>query len=565
MMLGAYLNNKKACWILVLLCFLVYFNALQNGFVSDDFDTIAKNPLLARPPLYFWLYPSTVLNFLVFPLAKLNPFPYHLINIVLHSLATVAVFFFLRLFFNREASFFSSCFFAVHPIHAEAVTWISGRPYIMMTLFSFAVYFLYYEATCSVNPFKKKGGGDFNSLRGKDLVQISFKPAPYFWGLGIFIYYIIYNFNFFFLFPFFLALSDISLGLARRNWKRWIPFFVISGMRILLALQTVSKRVADVRIDVGVSQVKNPIVYFLYSFFSHLRFFSLPDKLTFYHDPSFAPMFLLTQSVWILLPIVILLFLAYKKAREVFFGMGIFILFLAPTFSPIPIAGLVCERYVYMPSVGLGICLAYLFEKASQKSPSWRGFMIGLFVAAVFGYGMRTFVRNQDWKTQDLFWEKTLKASPFSPRARNNMGTVYIKEKKFDQAIKEFETAIQFNAEYALAYFNLGDLYTTLGENEKAVDFYHKSIQLRPWYQNTHNNLGALFINMGKNEEAIPALLKAIELAPDFPAAHFNLSVAYYNIGNDTLAILHYRIAEKLGYEIPAELSDALKPLLNKK
>ena len=551
--------SKKIFLTLTFICLLVYANALSNGFVSDDFDSIVRNRILAHPPAYYGLYPSLIFNFLIFLVAKLNPFLYHLVNILLHALVTVMVFLLLRLFFKTSSSFLASCLFAVHPVHVEAVTWISGRPYIITAFFVLAGYFLYYVAVGSINPLRvdEKEGPPLLQKRSLDA---RFKITPYVICLLFFSYYMIGNFNFYFLFPFLLVLSDISLGLWRKNYKKWIPFFAIAFVRMSLATSIISKRITDVKIDVGVSSVKNPVIFFVYSFFTHLKLFIWPDKLTFYHDPSFAPAFLLHYNLLIFLPILIFLFLVFKKARLFFFGISFFILFLAPTYSPIPVSALIAERYVYIPSIGLSLCAAFLYEKGAARFRAARNGILALFIFVCLAYAFRTVVRNKDWKDEDTFWKKTLQTSAYSPRAHNNMGIVYIREKKYEKAVAEFEKASQLDPEYALAYFNLGDLYTLLGKKDLAMDFYNKAIQLRPWYQNTYNNLGALQINIGQNQGAVPLLLKAIELDPDFAAAHFNLAVAYYNLKEYALAIKHYDRAIQLGFDMPEELSRVLEP-----
>jgi tetratricopeptide (TPR) repeat protein len=550
---------KKGIYIaLVFICFLVYFNSLNNGFISDDIDTILNNRLISRSFSYL-LYPSTLLNSLSYLLVKQNPFIYHLTNVILHSITTILVFVFLCLFFKIEHSLIASCLFAVHPIHTEAVSWISGRPYIITSLFILTGYFLYYFATSSINPFRIDTENSRPILR-IDSRDIQFKPLPYLSCLLIFSYYMIRNFSFYFLFPFLLILSDVTFKRWRKNWKWWIPFLAIAAARIILATNLVSQRIADVRIDMGVSPVKNPIIFFLYSFFGHLSLLIWPDKLTFYHDPTIATQNLLTYSLLYFLPIIFLLLFTFKKAKMVFFAICLFILFLVPTYSPIPVACLVSERYVYIPSIGLSIFAAFLYEKYTDRFPRYKKYFLALSVLAIVAYAARTLIRNEDWKSPALFWRKTLEVSPHSPRAHNNMGTVYIRERNFDKAIEEFEKAIELNPEYALGYFNLGDLYTLLGEKDKAINFYYKAIKLRPWYQNTYNNLGALYINLGNSKEAIPLLEKAIEIYPDFAPAHFNLSVAYYNQKEYGLAVKHCNIAAKLGFDIPPELSGLLEP-----
>lgn len=133
-------------FVLVSVCFAAYANSLSAAFISDDIPAILRNPLIAQP-LSVWIDPASMLNSFNYLFAGARPFIYHLTNIGLHSLNTVLVLFFLCSFFSLEASFLGACIFAVHPVHAEAVTWISGKPYLMGTLFLLANYLLYNGVT----------------------------------------------------------------------------------------------------------------------------------------------------------------------------------------------------------------------------------------------------------------------------------------------------------------------------------------------------------------------------------------------------------------------------------
>ena len=140
------LSKKHIYLILAFLCFLVYANSLNNAFISDDIPSIVKNPFISHP-WRVWTDLAAFLNSLNYLVSGYNPFSYHLTNIIMHALVTILVFLFLNLFFKVEASFLAACLFAVHPIHTEAVTWISGRGYLINALFILGIYLLYQKAT----------------------------------------------------------------------------------------------------------------------------------------------------------------------------------------------------------------------------------------------------------------------------------------------------------------------------------------------------------------------------------------------------------------------------------
>ncbi|XP_067676543.1 protein O-mannosyl-transferase TMTC2-like isoform X1 [Haliotis asinina] len=147
---------------LVSLC--LYLNTLDADFAYDDSRAIQKNQdLLPETPLLnifyddFWGTPLThsgshksyrplcVLSFRFnYAFGKLNPWGYHLGNVLLHAVVT-AVFTCLaqKVLKRTFATYVAGLFFAAHPIHTEAVAGIVGRADIGACLF-FLLTFLSY-------------------------------------------------------------------------------------------------------------------------------------------------------------------------------------------------------------------------------------------------------------------------------------------------------------------------------------------------------------------------------------------------------------------------------------
>jgi len=562
--------KRELYLVLLAVSILVYVNSLGNAFISDDIPAIILNQRISRP-LLSWRDPTQLTNSLGYLIAGFHPFVYHLTNVILHSCITLLVFSFLNLFFGLEAGFFAALLFAVHPAHTEAVTWISGRPYLFLTLFVLAAYLLYQRAAGSA---LKKG-----------------KRGFIFYGLSLacFSYFIIGNYPFFILFPFLLVLSDVTFGRWRENWMRWLPFMAVSAFRFILARDMLSERLAFMREETAFPVTANPILYFVYSLYTHLGIVLWPARLTFYHEPINIPVSMQHYTVVYLIPAVLALLYAFRKAKKVFFGLGIFILFLGPTYSPVPVASLlIAERYLYLPSVGLSVVAAYLYERYSAGKA--RPYLVSFFAVLLIGCAIRTVLRNEDWRSREVFWRKTVAASDNSLAAHNNMGVVLREEKDLKGAIEEFKKAIGLNPSYAKAYCNLGIAYAESGDSRSAALFFKKAIEVNPRYADAYyhlgrisdrqeavalyekaiardplnayayNDLAAIYIELGRNKEAITLLNEALELDPGYAEAHFNLSVAYFNEGRHILAVAHCDKAQGLGYAVPDKMLDALKP-----
>lgn len=489
------LNKRQIYIILAALCFLVYANSLKGAFVSDDIEAIVKNPLISDIS-YYWLHPSSLLNVVNYFVAGLNPFVYHLTNIILHSIVTIMVFLFLNLFFKSEASLLAASLFAVHPIHAEAVSWISGRPYLTTALFILSVYFLYNKAS-----------------QGHKL-----RPSIYLISILLFGYYMALNFNFYFLFPLFLVLSDAAFGCWRKNWKLWLPFFAIMAIRLIFARAIVFNRIFSVAREAGASSGawSNPFFNTAYSLYSHLSLLVWPARLTLYHEPPVISRFMLGVQLALLIIIIASLFFLFKKAKPLFLGVSLFILFLAPTYSPVMISWLVAERYVYFPSIMLCMFAAFAYERYTEKADTIRrNNALLLFLFIIAAYGARTVARNEDWGSPERLWRQTALASPLSPRSHNNMGDIYGSEGNIEGAIREFKTAIELRPDYADATHNLANVYQAQGNFSEAVKYYQRAISLKPDLFESRFNLGIIYLNNNEIELAIEELGKAQEIRPD--------------------------------------------------
>lgn len=139
--------------IVALVAFALYSRSLWFGFVWDDHVQITHNPLIRswtawhaifthhfgvqqttdiryyRPLLNLW-------SILLFKLLNLRPAGWHLMTVLLHAGASMAVYWMARVCrFKANLAFFAALLFAVHPIHIESACWISGGGDSMLTIF----------------------------------------------------------------------------------------------------------------------------------------------------------------------------------------------------------------------------------------------------------------------------------------------------------------------------------------------------------------------------------------------------------------------------------------------
>jgi len=100
-------------------------------------------------------------------------------------------------------------------------------------------------------------------------------------------------------------------------------------------------------------------------------------------------------------------------------------------------------------------------------------------------------------------YQKVLELNPSAAGALVNLGTIYYRQRRFDQAEKYYSQAIQADPQYPLAQFNLGNLYDEQGKLAEAHVHYKKALALNPHYADAHFNLALLSERLGDALRAV--------------------------------------------------------------
>ena len=124
-------------------------------------------------------------------------------------------------------------------------------------------------------------------------------------------------------------------------------------------------------------------------------------------------------------------------------------------------------------------------------------------------------------------------AQPRSDEAikRNNFGAELLKQERLEEAVTEFQRAVELDAGYTAARLNLGYLYDRLERVEEAMTEYRKVIELDPGNLLARNNLGVLYNSKGLYEDAIGEFEEVLRINPSDAAAQKNLEIARKNSG----------------------------------
>jgi len=130
-----------------------------------------------------------------------------------------------------------------------------------------------------------------------------------------------------------------------------------------------------------------------------------------------------------------------------------------------------------------------------------------------------------------------------------NRALTYGKKGQHDQAIADYNKAIEINPGYAMAYYNRGSAYAIgTGQYDQAIADYNKAIEINPGYAMAYCNRGRAYaIGKGQYDQAIADYNKAIEINPRFISAYKNRGIVMMKLGNTKMACSDWKQTCELG------------------
>jgi lipoprotein NlpI len=162
----------------------------------------------------------------------------------------------------------------------------------------------------------------------------------------------------------------------------------------------------------------------------------------------------------------------------------------------------------------------------------------------------RVAAQHRDWKEAIRLDTAALERGDLPPETRasayNNRGTAYARTNQNDNALSDFNAAIQLNPRHQNAYVNRGDVYHWKGQYEKAIADFDTALQLRAADELALYNRGNSYAALGKHDKAIADYDAAIKSKADYQPAFFNRANSYQAIGRYREAIADYDAALRL-------------------
>jgi Tfp pilus assembly protein PilF len=249
--------------------------------------------------------------------------------------------------------------------------------------------------------------------------------------------------------------------------------------------------------------------------------------------------------------IVILAIFWFKRelwSRACFFAFAYFMAALLPVLglieNPIFRFSLVFDHLQYLASIGplalAGTGLARFSDFAIPKRP-W--LQSSLCAGLLLILGMASWQRTWVYQSQETLWTDTLAKNPNTWFGRCNLGVVLFQKGRVDEAVAQYQKALEINPNYVAAHYNLGNALFQKGQLDEALAQYQKAVEINPNDAEAHVNLGNALFQNEQLDAALAQFQKAIEINPNDAETHYNLGNALFQKGQLDEAVAQFQRA----------------------
>lgn len=558
--------------VIATVAFLCYHNALYCGFVFDDISAIRDNKDL-RPstPVSnllwndFWgtpihkehshksYRPLCVLTFrLNYILHELNPWGYHFVNIILHTVVCLLYYRVCLLFLPLNAGLLATLLFAVHPVHTEAVTGVVGRAEILSSVF-FLLAFISYTRC----PSQWKSTDWFQMACCLMFVVLAtLSKEQGITVIGVCCIYEVFVYQK-------LKLPDIiqmcrSIATSKTSPPAWQRSMILRlGVLICSAFCLLVARVKIMGAQLPVfTKYDNPAAVsgtptrqltFNYLLPINAWLLIFPCDLCCDWTMGTIPLvesFLDSRNLATLALFSVLLILTWSALVNDAYHCQIMLMSLSLIVLPFlpasnlffPVGFVVAERVLYTPSMGFCLLVAYGWYLIEDRMNKRHVLWVAMAVVLIF-HSTKTVLRNHDWRSEHELFAAGLKVNHRNAKLYNNVGHALESRGDFKEALDYFLQASIVQPDDIGAHINVGRTYNNLKMFDEAEQAFWKAknllprprpgepyqARIAPSHLNVFLNLANLISRNGTRLEEADALYRqAIGMRADYIQAYIN-------------------------------------------
>lgn len=553
------ISNIKKGRIVLLLAIItiatgaVFFPSLQSGFTNWDDNVYITQSRMIRDispgniarffsftyvNQYHDYHPLTILSYAVeYKFFGLEPFIYHLTNLVIHITNCALVFWLVILITqNALAAFVTALLFGIHPLHVESVAWVAERKDVLSTCFYLGSLIAYWRYA--------RNGRTRSYAASLVLCLLSFLSKTTAMTL-----------------PFILILCDYLAGrkLSSKTAAEKIPFLGLAAVfTVITTMIHHPEGGITLKAEIPFSLTRSIFVAFHAIVFYFAKTFVPINLSCLYPYPrgieTRIPLEYLVSPAIVLVPLGLFL-IFFRKNKIVMFGLLFFVVTIFPFLQIVPTTWTIAaDRYMYIPSVGIFLLIALLFAWIAGRGKACKALAYTAGTVAVAALSVLTWQRCSVWHDSVTLWSDVIRQYPVVPNIYNSRGAAHAEQGNYDAAIADYTQAIGRHANYPDAYHNRGNAWYAKEDYDRAIADYDQAVLYRPSYASAYNNRANAWLRKGDIGRAIADYTRAIEADPGYVIAYANRAFAYQSSGNLAGAVADLNAALAIDKDNPEYL-----------
>lgn len=457
-----------------------------------------------------------------------------LTNVILHAAVTISLFLMLRSLTGALwRSTFVAAVFAIHPLRAESVAWVSARADLLSALFF----------VLSVWSYSLYARGEEHSVRHYTI------------AFGLFACGLMCKSTIIAM-PFVLLLLDYwPLQRFARSDNRSSNFLLFGRLALektpFVALSFASAWLTVLAQHNAIDAVEpHPLSYrlgsALISYVVYLKQLIYPVRLAAFYPHSsndISPAHLIL-AVLLLALISTVAFLWRKQQPFLLVGWLWYIGILIPVIGVVQFGLQVrADRYTYLSQIGVLILLTW---SATHLLQSWRYSRAafswaGILSVLVLLNSTRTQVSY--WRDSEALWRHAIACTSGNYLAYTNLGAALVQKGQVNEALTLYTAALAIKPSFPQTHNSIGLAYLQNGQTNDAIGHFLRAIELRPAYAEAESNLGIALLQQHRTDEAVAHFEKAVVINPTLFRAYDNLGATLMEKGRVDEAISHFKKA----------------------
>lgn len=542
-------NARKHVWLFILLVLsviAVHGVSLRDHFVNwDDEMMIADNPRIMSLSVKSVLhvlnpesvytdqfteyYPVRDLSYMVDHfLWGMDPFGYHLSNLLFEIANVLLVFVLFRMLFDDGMlALLSAAIFAVHPLTSGVVSWVSSRKDLMAMTFYLLAFIYFVE-------FYRAGESRRRKLPGTEQGTYGQSPGTYLILSSVLFITALFSKASALPFPGVLAAYLFIVEDERRVKKYISALFIPVLIMILYTMNLYSY---------STSYFQTSSLHQSYSWGWFLMFF--PELFVIYAVRFLLPFNLAALNIeplnsslldpLFVLSIPFIMFLVsvfikcIRKDKALFFGFAWILLNMVPASNVVNLQIKIADRFAYIALAGFGLMAARVILLNARR---FRKLFIIIPLLVILSFAVISFMLNLTWYNGVTLWTRQIQTRPYMHGVDKTLwgyamlGVAYGEEGNYDKDKYYSEYVLGIEPGYIPSLKELGNVYASQGDYKDAVRMYERAVQGDMDKSSDYIIIGSMYEKMKDYNNALKAYREAKNVVhPVYNDAWLNMKI----------------------------------------